>query len=180
MSITSCPIPVAGVCLFFFNDTATTEIYTLSLHDALPISPDLQRDTLSSRQVEGEYREHVRRSEEHTSELQSPMYLVCRLLLAKKKTRRRPGTARASRSARERTDPARRHACQLQHAPPHHADHLPRLPVSAHALFFNDTAPTEIYTLSLHDALPIFIGTIVINSQVNFLSRADLGYDGRN
>src|SRR5256885_12949046 len=89
---------------FFFNDTATTEIYTLSLHDALPIS-----EALIERRV-GEHRRaavqrgqlvvgdearqaHVPvggagqdpRSEEHTSELQSPCNLVCRLLLEKKK-----------------------------------------------------------------------------------------------
>src|SRR5258708_26884922 len=84
---------------FFFNDTATTEIYTLSLHDALPISgghaarggggrpgacravraspADLRRPDATAR------RRH--RSEEHTSELQSPDHLVCRLLLEKKK-----------------------------------------------------------------------------------------------
>src|SRR5256885_13769254 len=80
---------------FFFNDTATTEIYTLSLHDALPISrpgtgvvADEQRgvkavfDPLhhgARLGIAGE------RSEEHTSELQSPCNLVCRLLLEKKK-----------------------------------------------------------------------------------------------
>src|SRR2546422_8515578 len=80
---------------FFFNDTATTEIYTLSLHDALPIS----KFTRSSRcrwkssptvsswgsapRCAG--RESVNRSEEHTSELQSRLHLVCRLLLEKKK-----------------------------------------------------------------------------------------------
>src|SRR5476651_2895409 len=70
---------------FFFNDTATTEIYTLSLHDALPIcSPPYRRAAagwLSRRfgvSVDP-------RSEEHTSELQSRQYLVCRLLLEKKK-----------------------------------------------------------------------------------------------
>src|SRR2546430_17717554 len=77
---------------FFFNDTATTEIYTLSLHDALPISlaprcrwraqgrSSVVRRTSSQR--------HLRsrpRSEEHTSELQSQSNLVCRLLLEKKK-----------------------------------------------------------------------------------------------
>src|SRR3712207_7385183 len=91
------------VIYFFFNDTATTEIYTLSLHDALPISLDVSRSPnprlplhspcallglqeftslflsrpLSPRRME--------RSEEHTSELQSRQYLVCRLLLEKKK-----------------------------------------------------------------------------------------------
>src|SRR3712207_9568771 len=89
---------------FFFNDTATTEIYTLSLHDALPISdvvdqqqvavlPGVARgvglvdlvddlhDVLADRVAVAE----PRRSEEHTSELQSRQYLVCRLLLEKKK-----------------------------------------------------------------------------------------------
>src|SRR5437879_13361229 len=71
---------------FFFNDTATTEIYTLSLHDALPISVRWRRGhLLPSRQRSAQRRHHRRRSEEHTSELQSPMYLVCRLLLEKKK-----------------------------------------------------------------------------------------------
>src|SRR2546429_4355148 len=93
-------------CFFFFNDTATTEIYTLSLHDALPIFP---RGVSERRRV----RQHERgkglrsrparaggadedrrrrdsgqaaaRSEEHTSELQSRLHLVCRLLLEKKK-----------------------------------------------------------------------------------------------
>src|SRR2546426_12824769 len=73
---------------FFFNDTATTEIYTLSLHDALPIYKgrvsyggrfDSGLETLLS----GSFR-----SEEHTSELQSPCNLVCRLLLEKKKKKR--------------------------------------------------------------------------------------------
>src|SRR5436189_3533892 len=74
------------IYFFFFNDTATTEIYTLSLHDALPISsvhiPPSTRMRPSLRPVRFCC---SRRSEEHTSELQSPMYLVCRLLLEKKK-----------------------------------------------------------------------------------------------
>ena len=100
------------VCVFFFfNDTATTEIYTLSLHDALPIW--LERRSAPGADIEfapppdaiDELRQRISnwdglsggvtmedkgaglaiRSEEHTSELQSPMYLVCRLLLEKKK-----------------------------------------------------------------------------------------------
>src|SRR5579863_10601220 len=68
---------------FFFNDTATTEIYTLSLHDALPIwcsapSASLPPSTICSPPTA------ALRSEEHTSELQSPVHLVCRLLLEKK------------------------------------------------------------------------------------------------
>src|SRR5260370_9732786 len=86
--------------LFFFNDTATTEIYTLSLHDALPILYDLddrfqipgtrfiwgyRRPYLPDMKVP-KWRAVRDRSEEHTSELQSHLNLVCRLLLEKKKT----------------------------------------------------------------------------------------------
>src|SRR5258708_22172819 len=87
---------------FFFNDTATTEIYTLSLHDALPIFSSSSRARSSSSSVRGAATAlpvqfeisavrrlfaspRGRRSEEHTSELQSPDHLVCRLLLEKKK-----------------------------------------------------------------------------------------------
>src|SRR3712207_9070501 len=96
---------VCVLIFFFFNDTATTEIYTLSLHDALPIfEARLSRvalKRLDSRLLSGcRIREalglahgtrdrvdlRALRSEEHTSELQSRQYLVCRLLLEKKKT----------------------------------------------------------------------------------------------
>src|SRR2546430_9062008 len=79
---------------FFFNDTATTEIYTLSLHDALPIcgvlvDEDALYAALVERRIAGaglDVRVHEPpRSEEHTSELQSQSNLVCRLLLEKKK-----------------------------------------------------------------------------------------------
>src|SRR2546425_7276273 len=81
---------------FFFNDTATTEIYTLSLHDALPISRRELAQGIGPQQLggapcgggDGVERRDPRgdeRSEEHTSELQSLAYLVCRLLLEKKK-----------------------------------------------------------------------------------------------
>src|SRR3712207_8715106 len=87
--------------IFFFNDTATTEIYTLSLHDALPIFKLIKKEKRgffqhielyflfkrkynSKSQISiGDWRQT--RSEEHTSELQSRQYLVCRLLLEKKK-----------------------------------------------------------------------------------------------
>src|SRR5687767_15709458 len=79
---------------FFFNDTATTEIYTLSLHDALPIYMTTLRarlrPTITTRQTGASWLARVvqpSRSEEHTSELQSLAYLVCRLLLEKKKIR---------------------------------------------------------------------------------------------
>src|SRR2546422_5621707 len=107
--------------LFFFNDTATTEIYTLSLHDALPIctartrddEPGEQQQQQDLRQVEelqqpvparsdvllgrgGRHDRHRHRSEEHTSELQSRLHLVCRLLLEKKKKKHRK-TSRSQR-----------------------------------------------------------------------------------
>src|SRR6266436_10290524 len=72
---------------FFFNDTATTEIYTLSLHDALPISRSspAPRRPCSRPCASARSRPLSSRSEEHTSELQSRLHLVCRLLLEKKK-----------------------------------------------------------------------------------------------
>src|SRR6267143_6428512 len=79
-----------SVMFFFFNDTATTEIYTLSLHDALPISShNKRRCNGCTRRSSGARAASTRRgarSEEHTSELQSQFHLVCRLLLEKKKT----------------------------------------------------------------------------------------------
>src|SRR5258707_8399190 len=80
-----------NIFFFFFNDTATTEIYTLSLHDALPICParrgdgDLLGPVCRYRRQRCGERFPATRSEEHTSELQSRQYLVCRLLLEKKK-----------------------------------------------------------------------------------------------
>src|SRR2546422_6880821 len=104
------------LCIFFFNDTATTEIYTLSLHDALPISPRragccARRDGAAAGggagRNRGETSGHLNapaaaparpggRSEEHTSELQSRLHLVCRLLLEKKKDLMNPKASRAS------------------------------------------------------------------------------------
>src|SRR5258707_13983333 len=90
--------PSSSIFFFFFNDTATTEIYTLSLHDALPIyrwrRPACRRGR-TRRSAHRCLRPNAAaapaaasgRSEEHTSELQSRQYLVCRLLLEKKKTR---------------------------------------------------------------------------------------------
>src|SRR5260370_24938947 len=84
----------SSLSLFFFNDTATTEIYTLSLHDALPIligctALPCRRSTSSRRGCRAarsnSFCPKRGRSEEHTSELQSHLNLVCRLLLEKKK-----------------------------------------------------------------------------------------------
>src|SRR5260370_26164775 len=84
------------VSFFFFNDTATTEIYTLSLHDALPILCEISGESRADRGVRRPRAyprpemtvlrsDMLARSEEHTSELQSHLNLVCRLLLEKKK-----------------------------------------------------------------------------------------------
>src|SRR5690349_24413235 len=83
-------VPALSFLFFFFNDTATTEIYTLSLHDALPICHEEVQDGQEEqdRQRDGHPAGHAAaapRSEEHTSELQSRRDLVCRLLLEKKK-----------------------------------------------------------------------------------------------
>src|SRR2546422_4471252 len=85
--------PLTYLFFFFFNDTATTEIYTLSLHDALPIllGTDVGGFPWTELNQAKEFEYYVQygmtpmRSEEHTSELQSRLHLVCRLLLEKKK-----------------------------------------------------------------------------------------------
>src|SRR2546426_2837722 len=92
---------------FFFNDTATTEIYTLSLHDALPIYA--RQSLLQVVEPGGERhdRHNLRagddRSEEHTSELQSPCNLVCRLLLEKKKKKNKKTQSLAESHAQSST-----------------------------------------------------------------------------
>src|SRR6185437_11810417 len=128
---------------FFFNDTATTEIYTLSLHELF--RSRTAASTRSARRCcwhpspascDG-------RSEEHTSELQSLAYLVCRLLLEKKKLYRSP------LECYQISDRWRMSCASIGKT------------ISSSSLliifFFNDTATTEIYTLSLHDALPISV-----------------------
>src|SRR5687768_18225089 len=104
-----------SVFFFFFNDTATTEIYTLSLHDALPISELYELDVQCNEPcqlVDGKKLVHGApvtqraiflspgqhdRSEEHTSELQSRLHLVCRLLLEKKKKKQKHTTQTTTR-----------------------------------------------------------------------------------
>src|SRR5258707_7723943 len=107
------PLALLYRVFFFFNDTATTEIYTLSLHDALPISAPRRSAPAASGtrcRTPGAPR---RRSEEHTSELQSRQYLVCRLLLEKKtsasslspRPRRRNNLSPTPSSSRTQTNP---------------------------------------------------------------------------
>src|SRR5436305_7690400 len=90
---------VAATASFFSDATASSEIYTLSLHDALPISPARRRRARrpQAHPVQSAHPLHApqRRSEEHTSELQSRPHLVCRLLLEKKKTLRSGPTSPA-------------------------------------------------------------------------------------
>src|SRR5690349_25091204 len=85
--------PLCLSSFFFFNDTATTEIYTLSLHDALPTSTTRPSATCASVSSDGVALPRISRapsrSEEHTSELQSRRDLVCRLLLEKKKKKKK-------------------------------------------------------------------------------------------
>src|SRR6266511_6154633 len=97
--------PIRQCFFFFFNDTATTEIYTLSLHDALPISPRDQVGDAAERDVRGDV-DHAERSEEHTSELQSREKLVCRLLLEKQKNNKH--ARRESRDRKQRPERWRR------------------------------------------------------------------------
>src|SRR5690349_22177175 len=114
-------LPIPSSLFFFFHVTATTQIYTLSLHDALPISDPLPRRGVGLRPARcqpGRHRRHPvgavlpgqlrdggrsrRRSEEHTSELQSRRDLVCRLLLEKKKKKKKPSKKKQYKSTQPR------------------------------------------------------------------------------
>src|SRR5215813_15536311 len=86
----TCQFSLVCFFFFFFNDTATTEIYTLSLHDALPILGLAMADSFSPSPDHATRPGPVPRSEEHTSELQSRPHLVCRLLLEKQKKTKSP------------------------------------------------------------------------------------------
>src|SRR6266571_4856372 len=133
--------------VFFFNDTATTEIYTLSLHDALPISgrvPD--RGSASC----GWMATVAPRSEEHTSELQSHVNLVCRLLLEKKKSTQELPSYSAHQNHRQTDNKSLSGENAIRCSSPYYTPAA----TDARFFFFMDTAPTDIYTLSLHDALP--------------------------
>src|SRR2546425_9316604 len=103
---------------FFFNDTATTEIYTLSLHDALPIYSSRASASLSGRRrTRASSRpESGRRSEEHTSELQSLAYLVCRLLLEKKKKHESNHTVHDAKAPLSRDAPASQRTWRHAHS----------------------------------------------------------------
>src|ERR1039458_6523827 len=141
--------------MVFFNDTATTEIYTLSLHDALPIS-DCSSPPARLRKWRLFPSPVTSRSEEHTSELQSLRHLVCRLLL---ETKKNPSELQSLWHLVCRHFLDNNTYCWAQWGP--NGSGLSRRILFAYSIrfnflfFFNDTATTEIYTLSLHDALPI-------------------------
>src|SRR6266571_3036840 len=158
--------PLAGgisgcctVCFFFFLMIRRPPRSTLFPYTTLFRSPHARYGPIDERpwiKAGG----GVLRSEEHTSELQSHVNLVCRLLLEKKKSDCIPKDAQrdtTADSAPPRTDAARTYAgvgsCQIV---------VTSKPSDCFAccsfFFFNDTATTEIYTLSLHDALPISVG----------------------
>src|SRR6266404_5162571 len=132
------------VLCFFFNDTATSEIYTLSLHDALPIS--LCRHVMGGGDIPFCLRPtfSTKRSEEHTSELQSLAYLVCRLLLEKKNLGVMLAAALGILCVPHPASPA----CFVQ-------TNLVSDIAGLAIFFFNGSATPEVYTLSLHNALPI-------------------------
>src|SRR6266496_4321249 len=131
---------------FFFNDTATTEIYTLSLHDALPISFRPQAMTAPFSVTARPWpAPAAMRSEEHTSELQSRRELVCRLLREKKKNV-------VEQIEEDHPQELRLRMVLLANLRELFAG---MALLYYFCFFFNDTATTEIYTLSLHDALPI-------------------------
>src|SRR5574339_409652 len=143
---------------FFFNDTATTEIYTLSLHDALPIWHPLRRRELhvARREVVQQHvARHVdRKSTRLNSSHQARSYAV--FGLNKKKPVQELVAAVCELDA-EILTVSRRRSLSSRRAIPSTTSSLSVRTRSPSSLFFffNDTATTEIYTLSLHDALPI-------------------------
>src|SRR5215204_2177864 len=154
-------LPFCFFRFFFFNDTATTEIYTLSLHDALPIWTGWQ--ATNSRRKSPCRSSAASRSEEHTSELQSHSDLVCRLLLEKKKQDAAQGQGRrvlAQRDPVQRTQWVARGLC-------------------ARRLFFflmirrpprSTLFPYTTLFRSLGDAEPVFVGGPVAETAVIVLA----------
>src|SRR5215216_4280395 len=127
---------------FFFNDTATTEIYTLSLHDALPICT--QRDEHGQRVARRRCRPDVpaNGSDRKSTRLNSSHQIISYAVFCLKKKKNAGSPSPSS-------------LCPRTHGASRVGD---RPGSSSRSFFFNDTATTEIYTLSLHDALPICTG----------------------
>src|SRR6516225_1508420 len=136
--------PHLPILFFFFNDTATTEIYTLSLHDALPIWSRVAQQVDLAVLLDFGFAQPFERSEEHTSELQSHVNLVCRLLLEKKKN------IMGNPMFVDMMNALGGNGVAMGYDQVFSA-----LQTGVIDFFFNDPPTTEIYTLSLHDALPI-------------------------
>src|ERR1039458_9904826 len=133
---------------FFFNDTATTEIYTLSLHDALPICDGSQLQSVRTRAARGCCRGDADRKSTRLNS--SHLGISYAVFCLKKKIR---PSARHLRLAHARRP-------QKKEAPKRPRGFLqpsPRPPYRTRHFFFNDAAPPEIYPLPLHDALPISV-----------------------
>src|ERR1039457_6475425 len=140
---------------FFFNDTATTEIYTLSLHDALPISKGNTAGYFDALLRGEKWRGY--RSEEHTSELQSPCNLVCRLLLEKKK-KMTGALSLVPRAPQPHGHHQRLRSAACQAASSIGCWTCPGAGISitfVTVFFLNDAAPPEFSPLPLHPAFPI-------------------------
>src|SRR5208337_1875975 len=132
---------------FFFLMIRRPPRSTLFPYTTLFRSPSARSRTVHRRRSRAAEPSAARRwrSEEHTSELQSPMYLVCRLLLEKNKKRNSPSSSPKKSAPASACTGAAMSSLSSRSS----ASYTPRV------FFFNDTATTEIYTLSLHDALPI-------------------------
>src|SRR6266536_2329735 len=136
---------------FFFNDTATTEIYTLSLHDALPISPTRptcfrRGPSARSRPISSSDRKSTRLNSSHE-------WISYAVFCLKKKKQTVESPISSAHSKSSPTSSSSRTAPCSSRAGRHVSS--ARLLSRRASFFFNDTATTEIYTLSLHDALPI-------------------------
>src|ERR1022692_3987643 len=139
---------------FFFNDTATTEIYTLSLHDALPILwiwKTKQQMTFLMQMCNPLDRKSTRLNSSHLV----ISYAVFCLKKKKKKHHTQHASTQTARRTYLRHTAAARVSRDWCFASASHPDRLSFVCVFFFFFFFNDTATTEIYTLSLHDALPI-------------------------
>src|ERR1022692_2648342 len=138
-------------CLFFFffNDTATTEIYTLSLHDALPICDGMR---LNRRLSPGRSTRHPQTTDRKSTRLNSSHLVISYAVFClKKKKLHHSGIREDLGKAHHIEELTRREATARTPPPMGHSTRTRSAPL----FFFNDTATTEIYTLSLHDALPI-------------------------
>src|SRR3989337_730734 len=144
-----CQLPL----FFFFNDTATTEIYTLSLHDALPISTGCRRRR--SRRPGARVRRRARADRKSTRLNSSHGSISYAVFCLKKKTRLRRLPASAATASIRLVLPHRDSRPLALRGPCHASEAPGPAPPRLSCFFFNDTATTEIYTLSLHDALPI-------------------------